>query len=101
MALTLPVTSSITRVEAGKPPEAASAEVGTDTTLIAVPTSSIREGINSVLWGEQTPWADDKQENTEAISVTTSSGASAEVMLSTCEADKTRRDMAMDSDIVG
>jgi hypothetical protein len=50
MAFTLPVTSSITMVEAGKPLGAASAEVGTETAFIAVPTPSIREGMNSTLW---------------------------------------------------
>jgi hypothetical protein len=102
IALTLPVTSSIMRVEAGKPRGAASADVGTETTLTAVPILSIREGMKStlwlwvwieVLWGEQTPCETVKLANTEAIRVISSCGESVEVMLLTSESDKTKRDM--------
>lgn len=48
-ALTFPVCSSMTSVVAGKP-LVSSGELGTETTLMAVPMSDMREGMKRVVW---------------------------------------------------
>lgn len=109
-ALTAPVSSSITAVDPGRPPEADSAdsEVGMDTILIAVPTPSSLEGMNMALWfcicstslcGSWAPLPEDRVEKADAMSLTKSSVGIAEVILSTSEAESTSNDMVVNDKI--
>lgn len=106
-ALTAPVSSSITAVDPGRPPEldCADSEVGMDTILIAVPIPSRQEGMNMALWfcicstslcGSWAPVPEDRVEKVEAMSFTKSSVGMSEVILSTSEAENTSNDMVDD-----